>query len=303
MVSRDSTGHGSLRSVLVPTDFSKGAELALRRALLLPLAPRAKVDLLHVLPPDLPAKLRAQATADAKHALGEIVARTRKAIGERVTVVPDVRAGEAFVEIIRRSRSLDAQLVVLGRHGRRTIRDRFISTTAERVVRKGDVPVLVVNTPAAHPYRHPLVATDLGDSSTRTIELALQVIGPSSATIHVAHACHIPFEGFVTPTRAGKQTSEYRRTLQQRARGELDRLLARFADRGVQWKSSVRVGDARSVLLGEIVRQRADVIALGTHGRSGVAHALIGSVAEWVIEAAPCDVLVARPVRFSFEAP
>jgi nucleotide-binding universal stress UspA family protein len=43
------------------------------------------------------------------------------------------------------------------------------------------------------------------------------------------------------------------------------------------------------------VRRRSDLIAVGTHGRTGVAHALLGSVAEWVVRCAPCDVLVARP--------
>jgi nucleotide-binding universal stress UspA family protein len=62
-------------------------------------------------------------------------------------------------------------------------------------------------------------------------------------------------------------------------------------------------GDARAILLNEAVRGRADVIAIGTHGRSGLSRALIGSIAEDVIANAPCDVLVARPVRFSFALP
>jgi nucleotide-binding universal stress UspA family protein len=56
-------------------------------------------------------------------------------------------------------------------------------------------------------------------------------------------------------------------------------------------------------MLAEAVGRRADLIAVGTHGRSGIAHALIGSVAEWVIQTAACDVLVARPARVSFELP
>jgi len=55
-----------LSSLLVPTDFSKGAEAALGCALLLPLAQGAKIHILHVLPPNLPAKARPKAKADAK---------------------------------------------------------------------------------------------------------------------------------------------------------------------------------------------------------------------------------------------
>ena len=55
-------------------------------------------------------------------------------------------------------------------------------------------------------------------------------------------------------------------------------------------------GDARQVILDVAAERAADLVALGTHGRSGVAHVLLGSVAEAVIRAAGCDVLVARAV-------
>jgi nucleotide-binding universal stress UspA family protein len=42
---------------------------------------------------------------------------------------------------------------------------------------------------------------------------------------------------------------------------------------------------------------------VGTHGRTGLSHALLGSVAERVLTAAPCDVAVARPARFTFRLP
>jgi nucleotide-binding universal stress UspA family protein len=53
----------------------------------------------------------------------------------------------------------------------------------------------------------------------------------------------------------------------------------------------------------EAARRRADLIVLGTHERSGVSHALIGSVAEFVVTEATCDVAITRPMRYSFELP
>jgi len=87
-----------------------------------------------------------------------------------------------------------------------------------------------------------------------------------------------------------------------KARAGLDALVESYGDRA-RWNKIVRAGDARSIVLNEAVRGHADVIAIGTHGRSGLSRALIGSVAEDVIANAPCDVLVARPVRFSFAMP
>jgi nucleotide-binding universal stress UspA family protein len=294
-----------LQSILVPTDFSKSAELALGRTLRLPLVPGAKLHVVHVLPADLPAKVRPKAEADARRSLEEALSHARDAgqsSGE-LNLTSEVLRGEAFVEIIRSSRSIGAELIVLGRHGRRPIRDMFIGTTAERVVRKGDVPILVVNVKPTHPYQRPLIATDLEDASRRTFELALRVLGPEVSNVNVVHAFHVPFEGFVTPISSAREKSDYRRSFQEEAVAGLAKFLGQYQNCGVRWKTAVHQGDPRSVVLAMARRRRVDLIVLGTHGRSGVAHALVGSVAEWVIAAATCDVLVARPIRFSFELP
>jgi hypothetical protein len=76
-----------------------------------------------------------------------------------------------------------------------------------------------------------------------------------------------------------------------------------FIEVADEWQTVIVRGDPRTALLAETLRRRADLLAVGTHGRAGIAHALVGSVAEWVIQNAACDVLVARPVRVSFELP
>jgi len=293
-----------LRSLLVPADFSAGARLALERALLLPLADQARIHVIHVLPPGLPERARVRAAAGARRALRGVLSRAREeARGRNLELTSEVSCGEPFVEIIRCSRGIGAELIVIGRHGHHPVRDKLIGTTAERVIRKGDAAVLAVNLRPARPYRTPLIAIDLEDTSPRVLDLALRVLEPALARAHVVHAFNVPFEGFVAPTSAARARSEYRHAFHEKARAGMESLLARYRDTGIRWETTVRAGDARSVILAAAVRTGADLIALGTHGRSGVAHALVGSVAEWVIFAAPCDVLVGRPARFSFELP
>ena len=287
-----------LRRVLVPTDFSKGAELAFRRALRLPFAPGARLAIAYVVPSNLPAGYHAREQAQARRALATLVARARAALPDRsIEVTPEVLTGRPFEEIIRRSRQLRAELIVLGRHGHRPIRDLFISTTAERVVRKGQVPVLVVNLDPTRAYRRPMIATDLEEASATTFELALRVLGPSVPSVHVTHAYHVPFEGLLTPAPSARPRSAYRRSVQAEARAGLDALLAQHGDRGVAWTSTLRTGDPRAVILVEAARRQTDLLAVGTHARAGVAHALLGSVATWVLAAAPCDVLIVRAGR------
>lgn len=293
-----------VRKILVATDFSPGAQRALDRALLLPTAANAMVHVVHVLSPNVPAKARGKATSDAKQKLEKIFSSAHaQASAKKLTLTMEILSGEPFVEIIRCSRNVNAELIVLGRHGHRPVQDMFIGTTAERVIRKGDVPILAVHLEPACPYRRPLIATDLGDTAPRAFELALRLLEPTVKAIHVVHAFNVPFEGFVTPTFSAREKSDYRRSFRDAAKAGMAKLLARYEDTGLRWRATMRAGDARSLILGEILRRRADLVALGTHGRLGVAHALLGSVAEWVISQAPCDVLVARPARFSFELP
>jgi nucleotide-binding universal stress UspA family protein len=294
----------SLMRIMVATDFSPGAQLALERALLLPRAGNATVHVVHVLSPNLPAQARDRATSEAKRALEKIFSRAQaQASARSLTLTMEILSGEPFVEIIRCSRNVNADLIVLGRHGQRPIQDMFIGTTAERVIRKGDVPILAVQLNPTHPYRRPLIATDLGDTAPRVFELALRMLEPTVNAVYVVHAFNVPFEGFVAPTFGAREKSDYRRSFRDAAKVGVAKLLARYGDTGVRYHATIRAGDARSLILTEVLRRRADLVVLGTHGRSGIAHALVGSVAEWVISQAPCDVLVARPIRFSFELP
>ncbi len=289
------------RTVLIPTDFTEGSRPAIDRALALPLAQGARIEILHVLPASIPAKVRAKVEAGAREALAAAVTRVRSNPTTRgdLAVTSALVRGDAYVEIIRHARSIEAELIVIGPHGRRPLRDLFIGATAARVVRLGDVPVLVVRNGGAKPYRRPLVAADLGDTARPTLEIGLRIVG-SRATVRVVHAFHVPFESFMAPTRA--TVAEVRKPYREKALAQLDALIAPYEDQA-RWSKIVRPGNARSIVLYEAVRGRADVIAIGTHGRSGLSRALIGSVAEDVIANAPCDVLVVRPVRFSFAPP
>jgi nucleotide-binding universal stress UspA family protein len=291
------------KCVLVATDFSTTAARAMARAARLPLAPRARLHIVHVVPPGLPARVRSSAEAEASRLVESSVWEARGITARRgLAITSEVLAGRPFIEIIRCARATEAELIVLGRHGKRRLRDAFVGTTAQRVVRMADVPVLVVRLPAAGPYRRPVLAIDLQDTSFRVAELALRVMDRSTKRCALVHAYHLPFEGFIFAGSASQPTA-YHREIRDQARSRLRAFVERLDQRACRWRPVVRHGDPRLVLADELVRRRADLVVLGSHGRSGLSHALLGSVAEWVIACAPCDVLIARPARFSFELP
>jgi nucleotide-binding universal stress UspA family protein len=289
------------KTVLVATDLSPLASRVVRRAVLLPLAEEATLRVLHVLPEGMPEKLQRVAKKTSQERLERLlreaaeVAKSAGTSGLRITSA--VAVGQPYVEIIRCSRKLGAELIVLGRQSRKRLREQLMGSTPKRVIRKGDTPVLVVALEPTHPYRRPIVAVDLSDTSRRVVELALGLLGPEEMkTIVLVHAYQVPFAGWLSE---GELVPEFRHT----ATTQLQELRASLGSDAVDWRGRVRKGDPRVVILAEANRRRAELIVLGTHGRSGVSHALLGSVAEWVTNEASCDVAITRPTRYSFELP
>ena len=242
-----------LECILLPTDFSDGAALALRRVLQLPLATNARLHIVHVMSEDLPGK------------------------------------------IIRCARMIDAALIVIGRHGAGRLHGMHIGSTAERIVRHGDLPVLVVNAKAARPYRRPMIATALDDSSRQVVTLALRIVGQVKSIV-VLHAYHVAYEGFVFAGTDAAPT-DYQLAFKNRAGASLARFITSLSNLDVTCEGVLHRGDPRGAIHAATAERRTDLLAIGAHGRTGLPHAILGSVAEFAIRTVACDVLVSRPTR------
>jgi nucleotide-binding universal stress UspA family protein len=290
--SQTGTGGAAFSQMLVATDFSEGAEWALDRAIRLPMDSRATLIVAHVLPDDIPPKYRQAVRQQARDFLEKTVRglsrRCQRLKRTDIRLVPVLRAGRPSVEIMRLARNLMAEITIVGKHGRRRIRDLVIGSTAERITREAGLPVLVVNQrPAANGYLRPAIALDLDDSFRPIIATALRVIGRTDRTILAIHACDTSLEAFV-PYR---ELDAYRHGCRAKALSEVrDGLESLPGD--FRWQTTVRPGDPRGVLVSEITKRRIDLIALGTHGHSRLAHALFGSVVDYVLRSVSCDVLV-----------
>lgn len=293
--------HAPLQTILVAADGTPPAAWAVERALRLPIATGGKLVVARVLPEDAPPKYAKQLASEAQHFLREIARRIQSGLRKKgrsdLSVSTVFRVGAPYRELIRAARSEGADLLVLGRHGRRPVRDLLLGSTAEKILHGGDIPVLIVNRMPAAAYRRPAVALDLDETARTTLELALRTLGGAVANLEVIHAYGAPFEGAITH----RESDAYRRECRRQALTGLREIVDSVGE--VPWEAALRLGDPRSVIIRAAKTHRADLIVLGTHGRSGLSHFLLGSVAEYVIRSAKCDVLVARPQRFSFALP
>jgi len=285
-----------LRRVLIATDFSRSAKAALERAALLPLNPKASIGLLHVLPEAtrIGGREATRAQGRLEEAHRGLLRWLRQAQLPGVRVHPDTACGPPFLEIIRRARGMKAELIVVGRRGRGIAR-LSLGSTAERVVRKAGIPVLVVGPPPRAPYRLPLLALEAAPESRAIAEMAGRLLPPSATAITVLHAYEVPFEGYAAIGGASEGSIRRgRKAAAERAKAALAESAKTLAESGVEPKVMLRHGDPRLVILETLHRLRSDLVAVGTHGRTGITHFLLGSVAQEVVRSAKSDVLVVR---------
>jgi nucleotide-binding universal stress UspA family protein len=289
-----------LKRFLIATDLSSRARKAVARAVQLAEKHEGTLTVLHVLAGKAGYKARTQEIASK---IEEDLRREVEALSSKKDRVATVRVlpGTPFVEIIRQGREKGVDLILVGAHGEDFIKDLLLGTTAEKIVRKGDRSVLVVKHAAQRPYRRVLVAVDFSDHSRHALELALRLA--PQAEFHALHV-YSAFEG--TLRRAGVTDSgivRYQRQVAKEARQQMELFMRGIDRRRQPIRREVWNGQARREINTIARRLRADLVAVGTAGRTGVPYILLGSVAEHVMREASCDVLVVRSGTSRFELP
>lgn len=287
----------AFRSLLVPLDLSPLADRVLARVALLPFAPRAKVTLLHVVPTSLSFSATRRAAGDAKETLARERSQLLKDLPKGVTVAIDVKVGVAPAVIADAAAAAKAELVVMGRGSPRGLRDAFLGSTAERVIRRTHVPVLAVRSPARTEYRRPVAALDIDDGSHDVVTLLQRLLPEPHPSVEVVHAYDVPFRQMRYPNLTDEDFAEVRDHYRQEAMHGLMRILRAEvpADELSRWTLHAKFGNPRAVVLKAAKQEKADLLALATHGYRGVAHAFLGTVAGDVLRHVGCDVLVVPP--------
>jgi nucleotide-binding universal stress UspA family protein len=286
-----------LRRLLLATDFSRHSERAANRLAHLPLATDAKVRIVHLLP-DGRGELTAGMDKSLTRALRAFEALTRKALrslghGE-VEVEGSFLEGSVDEELSALCAAQEVELLVLGRHGARTFRDQLLGTTAERIIRVAPVPVLVVTERPARNYRRPLVALDLKQTTRTALEYTVR-LSPEAKTVRVVHAYEHSYELVLRQVNAPwAKVRAYRSRQLDEAQAQVKAYLQPYEGGNTRFDLLLHGGDPRRAILEVMEAERADLLGLGTSGRRGMAHLLLGSVAETVLRRATCDVLVAR---------
>jgi nucleotide-binding universal stress UspA family protein len=285
--------------ILVPIDFSPPSDAALAYARIFA---RAFGSTLHLLNVTGPTFLRAIVANPADR---EIAILNR--LDDRLTdedrgqfrAVTAVEQSDAPAdEIIRYARLRDIELIVMGTHGRTGVSHFLLGSVAETVVRTAPCPVLTLRDPAGHvstPRGTPsrvLVPTDFSPPSDRALDYARLIAARTGASLHLLHVLEelvdtasFGSEVFVPDApevRAARVAQAQERLAHRIGTGDAERPRA---------TTDVVVGSGAKTIASYAADHGYDLIVMGTHGRTGFSHLVMGSVAEQVVRNAECPVL------------
>lgn len=286
--------------ILVPVDFSKPADAAIDTAIEIASHYDASITLMNVFEPvalafpDDPSFYAAPITSDVMGDLRKALEKKQDAAlakgAKRVTIAQSHGNPPAAIKDFAEAGGYD--LIVMGTLGRTGLSHFLIGSVAERVVRAAPCAVLTVRE-VGKPFSKILVPTDFSAGAQAALDVAIELAARWHASITLVNV----FEpiAYAVPTASGIYASLPLDRMIEDQTAALDKIRQRALGQGAQQvEVAPRTGRPPAEIC-ELARSGGfDLIAMGTHGRSGFAHMLIGSVAERVVRTAPCAVLTIR---------
>jgi nucleotide-binding universal stress UspA family protein len=270
--------------ILTAHDLTPSSDVALRRAAGLAAQGGAELRVVHALSPGAPESAADAARDRLEAALEEVAGgQTRGETGLSIRIC---RADAADI-ILSQAAAYEADLIVLGGHGSPRLRDAMFGTTAGHVARRAAPPVLIVQNDPGRPYRKIMIAVD-DESAEQVLDLALGFASPEE--IHVVHA----FGNALQAVIGAVDPIEDVRTEQDVLVARLRRKLEATGRKAPRIDTIVEEGDEMDVIMRAWNKIEPDLVVMGTHGRTGMAHFLHGSLAESLLLGCPSDMLIIR---------
>lgn len=296
------------QKILCPVDFSESSDRALEYALALGKRHGSRVSVMHVLPtvladPDVfpyltePVLAGSEARERAYHRLGDFVHR---ALADGIGAEVILEDGDVVDEVLKKTKRLEADLVVMGTHGRRGFQRLLLGSVTERVLRQSEAPVLSISPSAPKIgrtgrgfFEKILCPVDFSPSSLAGLSVALG-LRQQTAELCVLHVVE-----FHLPPALGEAVAFDSTDLRERHRSQgqskLQEVVPEEARPHTRLKTVVlESGSPYQEILKTAEREGVDLIVIGVAGRSSMDLVFFGSTANHVVRAAACPVLTVR---------
>ena len=262
-----------MKKIIVPIDFSNHSEYALKTAALLAKKNNATVYALHMLDMQEVSLTESENNQQEKTVFFLKLAEKKfkdflvKDYLEGIKLVPIIKNFKVFSEINAIAEDVKADLIIMGSHGVSGLKEFFVGSNTEKVVRFSKLPVLIIKNEMVNTdFSDVVVATDFSEESIPAFKEMLKSLDFFKARKHLLYV-NLPNEEFKTTSEMELLANNFL----MKAEGNIDRLInvnyvcERTVENGILNFSNA-VG--------------ADLISVITHGRKGLSHIFAGSIAE-----------------------
>lgn len=291
-----------LQSIVVGVDFSAGSGAALRQALRIATWHRARVRAVHVIDtifsvegePGTPG-LRREICEGLVNEVRSGWESVRLSVPGARDLALSVRVQGLTAGVLSEARDAKADLLVLGARGAGEVRTG-LGTLATSCVRHAACPVLLVKEDQTDAFRTIVVGVDFSPTSLRALEQGVRLAAQDGAALHVVHVTSAPWRAL------GARGEDVGRAMMHAERRRLEDFARPLGHEGAFARPKFEVVEHaghRSGLAEYVARVHADLLIVGTRGRSNLRDLLLGSTAERALRESPCSVLAVKPTGFT----
>jgi len=293
------------KNILLPLDESQLAEAAIPYTLEACKHFGSNVTLLHVIEKDAPTEVHGQHHLTNEKEAGEYLTSIKEKhfpnCDRLKTHVHTEEVSQVSQSIVQHSDEFSPDLIVLCAHGQGGLRDIVAGSIAQQVIANGNVPVLVI-----HPdeqfdgIKNLLIALDGDPDHDKALDAAVEFTKKFNAELRLVRIVPtystLSGEQAALGTMLPGTTQTYLDVMEDEAVEYLQHLLDGICGKGINCEAEVQRGDPAQEVVKSAITSNADLIILGTHGKSGLNAFWSGSVAPKIIAKTKKAVLL-YPVR------
>jgi len=316
-----------LQNIVIGVDFSEYSKVALEQAKRIARWNQSDLHFIHVVDKMVVGDLQKAVGSSLEKITQDVARTTRERINElfaedplerrkdmpqsgtegpserrtcdvrRIELKPDVIVGDPFEEILNRVRKVKGDLLMLGSNGASSP-IRGLGALATACVRKAECRVMIIRETHAKPFTLVTACIDFSRSSAPVVEQAIRVARQDHARLHLVHVFQPPWDRlhYRSPTTAS--SPDFQRQYKDNLSAELGQFIHKHQGdiKGLDVESHIIESQKPADGIIEYVQNTgADLVVVGTRGRTGVKRLLLGTQAEKIVHHTPVSVLVIKP--------
>lgn len=297
----------AVKNILVATDFSKSSDFALTRALEIAKKNNAKITLLNVIQKTqtdnfidntlkklLPKGLWLTTEEYKKTLLQE---KTQTMWKHNIEInYATISKGKPAQKILHYAKNNKIDLLIIGAHGKYSIRDTFIGTTAEYIAKHTPCPVLIIKNKPINSYTKIFVPTDFSNVSKQAFYYTMRLFPNSS--LRLFHVGDYEYEN-VLKEKAKEIKQSQLNQIKKAIFSYLENNMKKFI-KGKNKKLNkhpykITLGYPGPTIVNEAKKSKHALVAIGTQGHGRIHYIFMGSVANWVLTEGSNDILLVPP--------